>query len=689
MDATVAIPLHFTLETLGLAAAGLVLAWSFRRDTWPVAIGALTYGVGQALHAGAFLSTEDDVVLIVLRLVGIALMSIALSNAPDRELFIGGLGGLFIATIWGSIAGGTVDDLVVWPHVFGGAASILLAIWAWRATRPSVRQRVLNAFIVVLAIAIVVAGGAVARVAALDKRNQEIDGLAPAAAGLQRELEQASDDLTRRAAAASPDSAAFILDPGAAPPGIQPGSGEIAVLFDRSSKPVRTSGTGVQIDVSTLASSTAVVGALNGASTSAYSVRGMALEMAGAAPVFRPGSGGTPADVIGAVAFVSQRSVNRIEESADLYDADIEVAVVDESRQAASDDALNNLVLPTSPGREIASFRSIETPEGDWPASPIRLSADGPVLVLAVPGAEVVEATAGLMRALLIAILLSTVLAIVVALWLSARIARPMLDLADEGERLKADFLASVSHELRTPLTPIRGYTEMLRRGRVPARRATGYLDEIGEAALRLERIVALLIDVAAMEAGRFRIEADDHPVGELLRPAVDRWSERSRKHRVAAIIPRPEPRVRADAEMVGRALDELIDNAIKFSPDGGEVSLRARRTRSGVEISVTDTGPGIEEGRREALTQAFAQASSGDERSFGGLGLGLAFVNGVLGVHGTRLVLRDPPGGGTTCSFTLPTGSVGRVPAKSKRSGQQRKPAKSRAKTATRPRKP
>ncbi len=688
MDATVAIPLHFTLETLGLAAAGLVLAWSFRRDAWPVALGALTFGIGQALHAGAFLSGEDDVALIIFRLVGITLLAIAIPNAPDREMFIGGLGGLFIATIWGSIAGGTVDDLIVGPHVFGGAASVLLAVWAWRATRPSVRQRVLNAFIVVLAIAIVVAGGAVARVAALDKRNQELDGLAPAAAGLRREMEQAAADLTRRAAAASPVSAGVVLDPGAEPPPLQPGSAEIGVLFDRSAKPVRTFEGGVRLDVATLSSSTAVVGALSGASSSAYSLRGTGLEIVGAAPVFRPGTTGTPADVIGAVALVTQRSVNRIEEAADLYDPDIEVALIDETSQAASDEALNNLMLPTSPGGEIASFRSVDTPEGDWPASPIRLSVDGPVLVLAVPGAEVVDATTGLMRALLIAILLSTVLAIVVALWLSARIARPMLDLADEGERLKADFLASVSHELRTPLTPIRGYTEMLRKGRVPARRATGYLDEIGQAAQRLERIVTLLIDVAAMEAGRFRIESDDHPVGELLRPAVDRWSERSRKHRVVASIPRPEPRVRADGEMVGRALDELIDNAIKFSPEGSEVSVRARRTRSGVEISVTDTGPGIDTDRREALTQAFAQASSGDERTFGGLGLGLAFVNGVLGVHGTRLVLRDSREGGTACSFTLPAGSVARVKVNARRKAQRRKPASSRAKTTSRSRK-
>jgi signal transduction histidine kinase len=245
-----------------------------------------------------------------------------------------------------------------------------------------------------------------------------------------------------------------------------------------------------------------------------------------------------------------------------------------------------------------------------------------------------------------------------------------MLDLADEGERLKTDFLASVSHELRTPLTPIRGYTEMLRRGRVPARRATGYLDEIGEAAQRLERIVTLLVDVAAMEAGRFRIEVEELAVSDVLESAADRWADRSRKHRLNVNVPRSVPKVRADPDAIGRALDELIDNAIKFSPDGGDIDLSARRIRAGVEISVTDRGPGIDPDRREDLAEAFAQASSGDARTYGGLGLGLAFVNGVLDMHKSRLAVKGPPEGGTTCSFTLPTtSSVARVPAKPARS--------------------
>ncbi|MEX0874227.1 MAG: ATP-binding protein [Actinomycetota bacterium] len=669
MDATVAIPLHFTLETLGLAAAGLVLSWSFRRDTWPVALGALSFGAGQALHAGAFLSTEDDVALIVLRACGIALMSFGLLSAPDRELFAGGLAGLSAATIWGGIAGHSVDDLVIGPHVLVGLGSIALAAWAWRATRPSVRQRVLNSFILVLAIAIVVAGGAVARVAALDKRNAELDGLAPAAAGVRLELVQLATDLTRRAAVSSPTTAAALIRGQATIDlsGLDVDPGQSVALFTRAGAPVGSVSNGPELGA-TLASSDAVRSALGGTSTSGFALDDAALTIIGAAPVFRPGSAGaSAADVIGAIVFVELRTPGNVESSADAYDADIEVAVVGEDAQMSSDRALADLASGSFD--DSSGLESIDTTEGEWPSARTRLSPAGPILVLAVPGSEVVEATTGLMRALLIAILVSALLAVTVALWLSSRIARPMLDLVEEGERLKTDFLSSVSHELRTPLTPIRGYTEMLRRGRVPARRATGILDEIGEAAQRLERIVTLLVDVAAMEAGRFRIEVSEWPVAEVLEPAAERWTDRSRKHRVEVNIPRSVPRVRADPDAVGRALDELIDNAIKFSPDGGVVELRTRRTRSGIEISVADSGPGIDPDRREALTEAFAQASSGDARSYGGLGLGLAFVDGVLGLHRSRLVVDTAPDGGTVCSFTLPlAGSVARVPAKAAR---------------------
>ncbi|MGH2760294.1 MAG: sensor histidine kinase, partial [Actinomycetota bacterium] len=294
---------------------------------------------------------------------------------------------------------------------------------------------------------------------------------------------------------------------------------------------------------------------------------------------------------------------------------------------------------------------------------------DGVRLVVVGSDAGIVDAATGLLRALLIAILTAAALAVIVALWLSTRLTRPILDLAAGAEQVKADFLSSLSHELRTPLTPIRGYTEILRRGRVPARRAADYLDEIGEAAGRLERIVTLLLDVAAQDAGRFRVDARDTGPEELLDAAADRWAHAARRHPVSVDAAASLPAVHADPDALARVLDELIGNAVKFSPDGGPIELRARKTRTGVEISVTDNGIGIQGELAAEFAHAFTQRESGDRRRFGGLGLGLTFVSGVLAAHDSNLTVHTDADVGTTFSFALRTASmVTRMPARTGR---------------------
>jgi signal transduction histidine kinase len=150
-----------------------------------------------------------------------------------------------------------------------------------------------------------------------------------------------------------------------------------------------------------------------------------------------------------------------------------------------------------------------------------------------------------------------------------------------------------------------------------------------------------------------------------VLAQAKERWKNRSRKHTIEIRAPRSLPRVHADIEAVSRVLDELIDNSYKFAPEGA-VELRAKRAGDAIEFTVTDTGPGIDPDRITALREAFKQADSGDTRRYGGLGLGLAFAEGVLAAHGSRLEIKSVEGAGTTCSFVLPAaGSVTRMSAR------------------------
>jgi signal transduction histidine kinase len=662
MDPTTSIPIHLTTETVVLAACGLVLAWSVLRRMWIASASALALLVVQSLHAGQFIENEDDPWLLAFRLAG--LVGLAVSVLPTdigRPLFGAGVVAITGGALWDAITGGTAADVTLGPHLLRVAGAAAILFWVWRATRPSVRLRVLAAFVSVLAVAVVVAGGAVARVAAVNSRDAQYARLAADAATVRRNVIDVRDVIRRRAGTFSPflsspvASGAVEIDPLRLLPG------EWVAVVDATGEPLASAesqGASMPWAPRELKTLDVFATALKAKPASQMSASEQGLLAVATAPIFRPGGTSTAKDVIGVV------FVGRSRSAADLLtvaaDPEADLALVEDGVTATTDPGLS--VGPSDPQPGAVALRTLDRGDARWLAAIAPLPDGNAYVVLASPVSIVITAARDLVRAFLVAILAAALLAVVAALWLSTRITRPMLDLADEAERVKVDFLASVSHELRTPLTPIRGYADLLRRGRVPARDQSGYLDEIGQAAQRLERIVALLLDVASIEAGRFRIDAYDVESGELLRDAETRWKGRSRRHRITVTLPAELPNVMADPDVLARVLDELIDNAIKFSP-GGVVELKAAEQDGRVEFAVRDEGPGMDAERVAALREAFTQADTGDTRRFGGLGLGLAFAEGVLHAHGSRLEIVTAPGEGTTCSFTLPrAGSVTRM---------------------------
>jgi signal transduction histidine kinase len=661
MDPTTSIPVHLTLETVVIAAAGLILAWTVLRRNFPGALAALALLVVQSLHAGQYVEHEDDPWLLALRLAGVAgLAATVFRTDVDRTLFGAGLLLLAGGAIWDAAAGGSPEDITVGPHLIRLAGGVVLLVWVWRATRPSVRLRVLAAFVSVLAVAVVVAGGAVARVAAVNSRDSQFSRLAADAQTIRRNVIETRDALRRRTGALSPFLSRPVQERTVPLDGSRLLPGEWTAVLDADGAVLGDATTDVEIpftpgELSKLdvvrTAHRADVGSTTQGSTDG-------LWFVAAAPIFRPGGTATAADVIGVIMIGRLRTASELRTVA--ADPNADVAIIDRGRTAATDQRL--VVAPTNVSRMDVRYETFDAGNASWLGAIVPLPDGKAVAVVASPLAMVVDAARDLVRAFLLAILAAALLAVVAALWLSARITRPMIDLAEEAERVKVDFLASVSHELRTPLTPIRGYTDLLRRGRVAAGDQNEYLDEIGQAAARLERIVALLLDVAAIEAGRFRIDTYECAPADLMNGAKERWALRSRRHKMTVSAPKALPEVSADPEAIGRVLDELIDNAIKFSPDG-TIELGARLVGDAVEFSVRDEGPGIDIERVEALREAFRQADTGDTRRFGGLGLGLAFAEGVLHAHGTRLAIATTKDVGTTCSFTLPAaGSVTRM---------------------------
>ncbi|MGH2812897.1 MAG: ATP-binding protein [Actinomycetota bacterium] len=233
-----------------------------------------------------------------------------------------------------------------------------------------------------------------------------------------------------------------------------------------------------------------------------------------------------------------------------------------------------------------------------------------------------------------------------------------------EVERMKTEFLSNISHELRTPLTPIKGYTELLRRKSVPRKQQVAFLESIQSSVGRLERIVEMLIDVSSMEAGRLAPKTAPVDLDSTTADLVERWKSSFPKHRFQRTGFRGLPPVNADERLLPRAIDELIDNAVKFTPKGGKVGVTAEveSSRNGAlaRISVTDQGPGMTKEQIEQIFQEFYQADASATREFGGLGLGLGFVRRIVEAHGGKLEAESRPGKGSRFSILVPVSPDG-----------------------------
>jgi PAS domain S-box-containing protein len=247
-----------------------------------------------------------------------------------------------------------------------------------------------------------------------------------------------------------------------------------------------------------------------------------------------------------------------------------------------------------------------------------------------------------------------------------------------EVERMKTEFLSNVSHELRTPLTPIRGYAEILqRRPDLPAEKTTMYAGSILESSVRMSRVVDLLVDVASLEAGRVVPDRRPVPVGAFVDERLAAWRRRepSRefRRRVAARL----PDVVIDPAWVGKAFDELVDNAVKYSAGPVTISASLSDTLGRVRLTVRDSGQGIPDDRRASLFTPFEQVDGSATRTVGGLGLGLSFVRRVADDFGLDVVVESTLGKGSAFSLEVPADAATRParPAPRRRAPAARSP--------------
>jgi PAS domain S-box-containing protein len=231
-----------------------------------------------------------------------------------------------------------------------------------------------------------------------------------------------------------------------------------------------------------------------------------------------------------------------------------------------------------------------------------------------------------------------------------------------EIEKMKTEFLANISHELRTPITPIKGYSDLLRRREVSREQQVTFLEGILASAERLERIVEMLVDFSAMEAGRLSPNKVEVDFDQVTADLVEKWAQNAPNHQFVRTGFSSIPNVEVDRRLVPLAIGELVDNAVKFSPNGGKVVLSAEHARNGkgpgtVRISVKDEGIGIDREQLSKIGQNFVQADGSETRAYGGLGLGLAYVRRIAEGHGGSLEVESEPEKGSCFTLVFPAG--------------------------------
>ena len=220
---------------------------------------------------------------------------------------------------------------------------------------------------------------------------------------------------------------------------------------------------------------------------------------------------------------------------------------------------------------------------------------------------------------------------------------------------LRADFVSLVSHELRSPMAAVIGAARTLqeRWRRLSSEQRDAFLGLIGDETNRLASLIGDVLDTSRIEAGTFSYSFSDVDLGRLVQDAVSSAAVGQDEVRVQVEVTGTLPAVRGDRERLRQVLANLIDNAVKYSPSGGEVSVSARRENGAVRIDVRDSGPGIPFDQQRIIFEKFGRAEVTGSKP--GTGLGLFIARSIAEAHGGTLEVSSRPDDGATFTLTLP----------------------------------
>ena len=225
-----------------------------------------------------------------------------------------------------------------------------------------------------------------------------------------------------------------------------------------------------------------------------------------------------------------------------------------------------------------------------------------------------------------------------------------------EADRLKDEFVALISHDLRTPLTSIMGYLELVRDDDNLTEEQVGFLAVADRNADRLLRLVNDLLFVARFEAGQLDLKPTELDLAAVVRQSVEESGPRAAAGGVELTCEASDvSSVQADKGRMFQLVENLVSNAIKFTPAGGDVRVSVTPVNGVVRLEVADTGIGIESDEQQRLFERFFRASTASEHQIPGTGLGLYITRAIVEAHGGSIAVRSDPGEGTSFRVELP----------------------------------
>ncbi len=225
-------------------------------------------------------------------------------------------------------------------------------------------------------------------------------------------------------------------------------------------------------------------------------------------------------------------------------------------------------------------------------------------------------------------------------------------------DQIRREFVANVSHELRTPLSILRGYIEVLLDDpETPREELTRILSIMDRHSKRLQRLVGDLLSLAELESSQAELELSDVRMDELFHNLIRDWKEKlsAKNLRVIIDLPSEALTLRADGTRLEEVLHNLLDNAVKFSPENRQIRLGATRCDSNMVLSVADNGIGISKEHLPRIFERFYRVDKARSRELGGTGLGLAIVKHIAQLHGGWVEADSEQGRGTTIRVMLP----------------------------------